>query len=50
LNKYFIYKYNKLIPQQDHLETPDIIPKTWYNHVQKDADRDSKRQAVENGL
>ena len=38
-----------LIPDT-RVDTPDVIPESWYNHVRSDVDITTKQNAVKSGL
>lgn len=46
---YFTEHYNMLIPE-GVINTPKVIPESWYNHVRQDVDINTKRSAVKAGL
>ena len=49
LNKYFINHHNYLIPDVD-IETPQVIPESWYRVSRLEVDAPTKKSAVKNGL
>lgn len=49
LNRYYIDHYNSLIPNMK-VETPEVIPASWYRYERNDVDTNTKRTAVKNGL
>ena len=49
LQRYFINHYSMLIPDI-RIDTPDVIPESWFNHVREDVDVNTKRSAVKSGL
>ena len=49
LNRYFINHHNKLVPYRK-IDDPEIIPETWYGRVRQDADANTKKNGVRNGL
>lgn len=46
---YYIKHYHKLLPEL-RFENPNLIPGSWFQHVSKDVDRNTKQNAVEEGL
>lgn len=46
VTSYYISHYNQLIPKRGRLETPQLIPNTWYGHDRKDVDANIKRNAI----
>lgn len=46
VTNYYISHYNQLIPKRGRLETPQLIPNTWYGHDRKDVDANIKRNAI----
>lgn len=46
ITNYYITHYNQLIPKRGRLETPQLIPNTWYGHDRKDVDANIKRNAI----
>ena len=49
LNRYFINHHNKLIPNKN-VDTPQVIPDSWYQVSRLDVDNAVKRNAIKNGL
>ena len=49
IQKYYIGKYNKLIPEEK-VDDPEIMPKGWYKHTRQDVDTATKRTSVKNAL
>lgn len=49
LCRYFINHHNMLIPDT-RIETPSVIPDSWYSHKRQDVDTTTKRNAVQAGL
>ena len=49
LCRYFINHYSMLIPDS-RIDTPNIIPESWYNHVREDVDVNTKRSAIKSAL
>ena len=49
LNRYFINHHNKLIPDID-IDTPTVIPESWYRVTRFDVDSAMKKSAIRNGL
>lgn len=49
LNRYFINHHNKLIPEKD-IDTPEIIPSSWYKATRMEVDNNTKRNAIKNGM
>ena len=49
IQKYYICKYNKLIPEEK-IDDPDIIPDNWYKHLRQDVDAATKRSGVKSAL
>lgn len=49
LCRYFINHHNMLIPDT-RVDTPDVIPASWYSHVRSDVDVATKQNAVKTGL
>lgn len=49
LCRYFINHHNMLIPDT-RVDTPDIIPESWYSHTRDDVDPSTKKNAIKLGL
>lgn len=49
LNRYYISRYNRLIPFEK-VETPEIIPVKWYEHTKQDVDTNTKRTSVKDAF
>ena len=49
LCRYYMAHYNKLIPDS-RIDTPDVIPGSWYNYSRQDVDANTKKNAVKSGL
>lgn len=49
LLKFYINKYNKLIPES-RVQDPNLIPDNWYKYTRQDIDASSKRTYVKNLL
>lgn len=49
LCRYFINHHNMLIPDTK-VDTPDVIPESWYSHTRDDVDSATKKNAVKSGL
>lgn len=49
LLKFYINKYNKLIPES-RVQDPNLIPDDWYKHARFDIDASSKRTYIKNLL
>lgn len=47
--RYFINHHNKLIPYAN-VESPKVIPDSWYRYSRQDVDNSTKRTAVKNGM
>lgn len=45
LLKFYINKYNKLVPEE-RVEDPGLIPDNWYKHVRQDVDSASKKTYI----
>ena len=45
LHRYYLSKYNKLIPE-DKFDAPEIIPADWYKHTKQEVDTNTKRTSV----
>ena len=49
LCRYFINHHSMLIPDT-RIETPSVIPESWYSHVREDVDSATKKNGVKAGL
>ena len=49
LQRYFISRYNKLIPETE-FNNPSIIPESWYAYTRQDVDASTIKNAVKVGL
>ena len=49
LQRYFINKYNRLIPET-RVDDPGIIPESWYRYSRQDVDMNTKKNAVKAGI
>lgn len=49
LNRYFINHHNKLIPDAE-IDTPQVIPESWFRVTRFDVDSAMKKSAIRNGL
>ena len=49
LQKYYINKYNKLIPEAK-FENPAVIPEAWYGVTRQDVGTTTKRTAIKDGV
>lgn len=49
LQRYFINRYNKLIPEAD-FKNDSVIPSNWYRYTRQEVDSSTKRNAVKSGL
>ena len=49
IKKHYFKYHNKLI-QEQKIDNPNIIPKSWYSYYREDVDTSTKRSAVRNGF
>lgn len=49
LNRCYINRYNKLIPESEFNNT-SVIPSNWYRYERQEVDAGTKRNAVKNGV
>lgn len=49
INKYYLYHYNKLIPET-RIDNPNIIPDSWYRYTRQDVNSTTRKNAIENGF
>lgn len=49
LNRCYINKYNKMIPEPE-FDNQSVIPPNWYRYTRQEVDNSTKRNVVENGV
>lgn len=49
INRYFINRYNMLIPETD-VKNPKTIPERWYNYNRKSIDINAKKSAIRSSV
>lgn len=49
MHRYYLNHYNKLI-EESIIDSPDIIPTSWYRYDRQDVDVNTKRSAVRTGI
>ena len=49
INRFFINKYNKLIPDSE-VDSSSVIPAAWMRYTRQQVDNSTKRNAVESGF
>ena len=49
LQKFFVSRYNKLIPDSE-IDSSSVIPQNWYKYTRQNVDKATKKSAVETGV